>query len=310
MGSSTAWEQARDWALVRPFVYYQRDNFLPEGLVEGRDVIDFSAGLCDLSALVWSLGPRSLTATAPEEQAHRPESLPEGVEWIAGVGADRIDETFVGGSADVILARMVIQFPTVEDHAVDVDRILDQMRGVLRKGGTVVVTTHAFFEVPAFGPRHDNVEDHLAAVERQIEPLLGSESDFARGVAEETAGLVELVRYLGLPPREGPLGGTGFGLKIPMLVNSFVSRGFTVQAVEVIEPFTYPVGVIRRPAEDRSEVEQLGARVMAIKERYLTAPDASDPYQRPLVLEAMVDEIRGLVPVTAVPIVRLVATSG
>lgn len=302
------WEHARDWGLVRPFVYYQRENFLPAGVVEGRDVVDFSAGLGDLSAYVWSLGPRSLIATAPEEHAPRPEGLPDAVEWRPGVDAGLISEAFAEDSIDVVLARMVIQFPTVEDDAVDVDRILEQIHGVLRPGGTLVVTTHAFFSLPSLGEAHDAAGDHLAAVEAEATPLLDADNEFVSGIASETAGLIDLVRYLGLPAREGPFGGTGFGLKIPMLVNSFVRQGFSVDSVEVIEPFTYPIGVQDRLGGDVSELEKLGARVMAIKQRYLTSGEASDPYARPGVLSEMLSKIRELLPVTAVPIVRLVAS--
>lgn len=308
MVKSEAWEHVRDWSLVRPFVYYQKENFLPEGLVESKDVIDFSAGLGDLSAYVWSLGPKSLTATAPETDASRPPGLSVGVGWRTGVGADRIDRELPPESADVFLARMVIQFPTMEADAVDVDRILDQIHRVLRPGGSVVVTTHAFFSLPSFGEVHDIAGEHLEAVEADVTSLLDSENDLVRGFASETAGLIELVRYLGLPPREGPFGGTGFGLKSPMLVNSFVTQGFSVSRVEVIEPFTYPIGLRDRLIGERAVLEHLGVRVMAIKQRYLSSAAAGDPYARPAVLAEMLAEIRELVQVTAVPIVRVVAS--
>jgi hypothetical protein len=291
-----------------PFVYYQRENFVPEGLVEGRDVIDYSAGLGDLSAYVSSLGPSSVIATAPEPDAPRPLLLPDSVEWRPGVGADRIAEMLPEDSADVILARMVLQFPTMESDAVDVDDILAQMRGVLRQDGSIAMTTHAFFSLPRFEGDHSDVDDHLAAVEADVLPLLDAEDTFTRGVARETAGLIELVRYLGLPPREGPFGRTGFGLKIPMLVNSFVGQGFAVDRVEVIEPFTFPVDLQARLAGGTELVIEMGERVMSIKRRYLTSADAADPYLRPAVLAAMIAEIRKLLPVTAVPIVRIGAT--
>jgi hypothetical protein len=306
--TSPVWEHSRDWAEMLPFVYYQRENFVPEGLVEGRDVIDYSAGLGDLSAYVSSLGPSSVIATAPEPDAPRPLLLPDSVEWRPGVGADRIAEMLPEDSADVILARMVLQFPTMESDAVDVDDILAQMRGVLRQDGSIAMTTHAFFSLPRFEGDHSDVDDHLAAVEADVLPLLDAEDTFTRGVARETAGLIELVRYLGLPPREGPFGRTGFGLKIPMLVNSFVGQGFAVDRVEVIEPFTFPVDLQARLAGGTELVIEMGERVMSIKRRYLTSADAADPYLRPAVLAAMIAEIRKLLPVTAVPIVRIGAT--
>lgn len=306
--SSKVWEHARDWETMRPFVYYQRENFIPEGLVEGRDVIDYSAGLGDLSMYVSSLDPSSLIATAPEQDTPRPSLLPNSVEWRTGVGADRIADVLPEASADVILARMVIQFPTVEGDAVDVDGILRQMRRVLRKDGSIVITTHSFFSLPRFEGDHSGVDDHLAVVEACILPLLDAEDTFTRGVAQETAGLIELVRYLDLPPREGPFGRTGFGLKIPMLVNSFVSEDFTVDSVGEIEPFTFPIGLLDTIRDNADSVIEIGESVMAIKRRYLTSVEAADPYLRPAVLAAMIGEIRTLLPVTAVPIVRICAT--
>ena len=302
------WESDRNWATIRPFVYYQRENFVPEGLVEGKDVVDFSAGLGDLSDYVNSRGPASLTATAPEPHAPRPEALPASAQWVTDAGAERISSVLPHASADVILARMVIQFPTVEAHDVDVDDILDQMHGVLRPGGSVVVSTHSFFALPRFVGDHSNAADHLAAVEADLEPLLESGDVFARGVAFETHGLIQLIRYLDLPPREGPFGRTGFGLKIPMLVNSFIRQGYRVDNVEEIEPFTYPVDLDRTLEGTEMSVEALGQQIMAIKHRYLTSAEAKDAYLRPPVLAAMLDEIRAILPVTAVPIVRVCAT--
>ena len=302
------WEQARDWAVIRPFVYYQRENLVSRNMVEGRDVVDFSAGLGDLSSYVHSLGSSSLLATVPETHAPRPSELPESVEWRTDVGASNISEMLQADSADVVLARMVIQFPTVESHAIDVDGILSQMRTVLRSGGTMLVTTHAYFSLPAFAGDRSGDHDHLAAVEADVQQLLGSDDEFTRSVATETVGLIELVRYLDLPPREGPFGRTGFGLKIPMLVNSFVKAGFTVESVDEIEPFTFPTGLPESVSHLNESITELGARVMAIKQKHLATPGAADPYLRPVILGKMIREIRALLPVTAVPIVRIVAT--
>ena len=307
-GSADVWEHARDWMAMRPFVYYQRENLLPDDLVEGRDVIDYSAGLGDLSAYIWSLGPSSLVATAPELHAPRPSLLPGPVEWRTGVDAGGITDAVPEASADVIVARMVIQFPTMESDAVDVDGILRQMHTVLREQGSIVITTHSYFSLPRFEGDHSDVDDYLTVVDAGVAPLLNAEDTLTRGVARETAGLIELVRFLGLPPREGPFGRTGFGLKIPMLVNSFVNEGFTVQAVEVIEPFTFPTGLPDSIANQSKSLAELGESVMAIKHRHLTSVEAADPYTRPAVLADMISEIRMLLPVTAVPIVRIIAT--
>ncbi|MCH7668827.1 MAG: hypothetical protein IIC71_06460 [Acidobacteria bacterium] len=305
---SHVWEHVRGWATMRSFVYYQRENFLPQGIVTGRDVVDYSAGLGDLSSYAATLGPRSLLATAPEPHAPRPAALPQRVRWQPGVGATHISRELGTSSADVILARMVIQFPTVEQDAVDVDAILEQMHTVLRDDGSIVVTTHAHFSLPRFEGDHSHVADHLAAVGADVAPLIDDSNGFTRGVAQETAGLIELIRYLDLPPREGPFGRTGFGLKIPMLVNSFIRAGFDITSVEVIEPFTFPIGLQAAVAAGDSDTVQLGKQVMAIKRRYLTLPAASDPYQRPHILASMIAEIRKLIPITTVPIVRVCAT--
>jgi hypothetical protein len=140
--------------------------------------------------------------------------------------------------------------------------------------------------------------------------LLDANDGLTRDVAKEASGLIELVRYLGLPPRDGPFGRTGFGLKIPMLVNSFISQGFSLRSVEVIEPFTFPVDLRESVARMAVSATELGEHVMSIKQRYLTSARATDPYQRPAVLAAMIAEIRELLPVTAVPIVRIYATRG
>jgi len=302
------WEHARDWETMRRFVYYQRENFVGSELIEGRDVIDYSAGLGDLTAYVQSLSPSSLTGTAPEPHAPRPVMLPDAAEWVTGVDAGRISSTLQTESTDVILARMVIQFPTTEADAVDVDEILGQMHGVLRDKGTIVATTHSFFSLPRFEGDHSKADDHLAAVEGDIAPLLDVGDTFTRGVARETAGLIELIRYLGLPAREGPFGRTGFGLKIPMLVNSFLRQGFRVDGVEEIEPFTFPINLESNIVDLGLTPTELGQRVMDIKHGYLTSKQASDSYLRPAVLAAMIEEIRALIPVTAVPIVRISAT--
>lgn len=302
------WEYTRDWATIRPFVYYQRENFVPRSLVENRDVVDFSAGLGDLSAYVEALDPSNLIATAPEAHAPRPEQLPASTEWRTGVGASNLVAALGTGSADVILARMVIQFPTVENHAIDVDGILTQMRDVLRPSGMVVATTHSYFSLPAFSGDRSGDTDHLAAVEAEAAALLENKDGFTRSVAEEAIGLIELVRYLELPPREGPFGRTGFGLKVPMLVNSFVNAGFAIDSVDEIEPFTFPIGLPDSSERTGESVTELGERVMAIKRSHLTKREAADAYLRPAVLGEMIAEIRALVPVTAVPIVRIVAT--
>ncbi|MEE8456453.1 MAG: hypothetical protein V3S28_00245, partial [Acidimicrobiia bacterium] len=71
---------------------------------------------------------------------------------------------------------------------------------------------------------------------------------------------------------------------------------------------TFPIGLLDTIRDGADSVIELGEHVMAIKRRYLTSVEAADPYLRPAVLAAMIGEIRTLLPVTAVPIVRICAT--
>jgi hypothetical protein len=125
--------------------------------------------------------------------------------------------------------------------------------------------------------------------------------------AQRLTGLTELVRYLGLPPRESPMGETGYGLRVPALVDSFIRAGFRLEIVDDIEPFTYPLGVWEQFGEHPDDMADLGAAVLAIKRRRLTDERYRNPYERPGVLRAMLQEIRRLVPIVQVPIVRIAA---
>ncbi len=301
----TAWEQERDWATIRPFVYYQLENFVAGDLVAGRDVVDFSAGLGDLSEYVATLGPKSLTATAHHPEVERPERLPDDAAWVAGVGAQDITERLAPDSADLILARMVIQFPTMEHDTVDVDDILSQMSTVLRPGGTVVVSTHAYFDLPGGDTVADDLDGYLLETREEAARLVESDDPIVRRIGEDTLGRVDLVRYLGLPPREGPFGATGFGLKVPMLLQSFFRSGYRVDLVEDLEPFTYPYHLGDRSGD---AINALGAEFMERKRQAFTSPEYQDAYRRPAVLRRVLEDLRSLTAVTCVPIVRVVAT--
>lgn len=279
-----SWEEQRSWHLIRPLVYYLREDFIAPAQAEGHDVLDFSAGLGDLSRYLLDCGARSVTATVPDDGA--PES-DDGIRWVDRVGAADISERLAGSKFDLAAARMVFQFPTWEGDHADPDTMVEQLAGVLRPRGRLVIAFHqfrAFEPVPARGDPPD--------ADRVLQEAEG-----------ELARLARIVRYLGLPPREGPLGETGFGLKIPMLVTTLQSHGFDIEVADHPEPFTLPLALEERTD---TELEDLGEQVMRLKASYLGDPDES-PYQRPGRLRQMLVELSGLMELVAWPIVRVVA---
>jgi hypothetical protein len=182
---------------------------------------------------------------------------------------------------------MVFQFPTWEGDRADPDTMVEQLGQVLRPGGRLVIAFHqfrAFEPVPATGEP----------------PTVDQALDSATG---DLAHLARVVRYLGLPPREGPLGETGFGLKIPMLVTTLQTHGFDIETADHPEPFTFPLDL---DASSEDEIVELGVRVMDLKRRYLGDPDPS-PYLRPQTVRRMLMELSQLLEFAAWPIVRVVA---
>jgi SAM-dependent methyltransferase len=269
---------------MRPLVYYLREDFIPPHLAVGADVLDFSAGLGDLSQYLVESGAKSVTATLPDAGAPRSEGA---ISWLEGVAAQNIAERLIGNSFDVAAARMVFQFPTWEGDRADPDTMVEQLGQVLRPGGRLVIAFHqfrAFEPVPATGPP----------------PTVEQALDNATG---DLAHLARVVRYLGLPPREGPLGETGFGLKIPMLVTTLQTHGFDIETADHPEPFTFPLDL---DALNEDEIVELGGRVMDLKRRYLGDPDQS-PYQHPQTVRRMLMELSRLLEFAAWPIVRVVA---
>ena len=292
---------------MRPFVYYLTENFLPPEWVAGRRVVDFSTGLGDLAAYSVQHGAASVVATVPEADPPGPPTA--GVDLRAGVLASRISERLEPESVDVFCARMVFQFPRWEDEGVDADVMLRQIATVLAPGGRVVVASHAFFPLQ----NYDSLQD-----ERDSERLLNRLVDLAAGAprdvheilteeAQRVSGLTEMVRYLGLPPRESSTGSTGYGLRVPALVSSFIDAGLTVDVVDDVEPFTFPLGVWERFDDDADGVRRLGSAVFDIKRRWLTDDRFGDVYGRPALIRRMLQEIRWLVPIVWTPIVRIVA---
>lgn len=275
-----SWETARSWDLMRPLVYYLVEDFVPAHLVEGRDVIDFSAGLGDLSRYMLDAGARSLVATIPDVE---PPASTAALDWRPGVAAGNLASSFAPDSFDLAVARMVFQFPTWEGDAADPDTLTEEFATILRPGGRLVIAFHEFVAAEPIpgGPRLPDLE----ALISHLDP-----------------GRAALVRYLGLPPREGPSGESGFGLKVPMLVTTLQNRGFDIEYADHPEPFTFPDGVDER---SDAEMRQLGEEVFALKRRHLA--DVGDPYGRPSVIRAMLDELAGMMSFVTWPIVRIVA---
>lgn len=254
------WEASRSWHLTRPLVYYLVENFAPRALVEDADVLDFSAGLGDLSRYMDQLGAR-VVSTLPEESAPS-----DGLDWRTGISAGHIATRFDPASFDLAVARMVFQFPTWEGDRADPDTLASEFAEVLRPAGRLVVAFHEFAEI------------------------------------EETDPRMAMVRYLGLPPREGPHGESGYGLKVPMLVTTLQNRGFDIELAEHAEPFTFPVGI------DKSdeEIEVLGQKVMEVKRHHLVERQP-ETYDRPGVIFEMLEELRAMFRFVTWPIVRIVA---
>jgi SAM-dependent methyltransferase len=269
---------------MRPLVYYLREDFIPPAMAVGRDVLDFSAGLGDLSQYLLESGASSVTATVPDVGTPLGSS---SIRWLEGVDAGNISERLTASSFDLVAARMVLQFPTWEGDRADPDTMVRQFGEVLRNGGRLVIAFHqfrAFESVPATGdPPH------------VVEAL--------DNVSGDTVHLARVVRYLGLPPREGPMGEAGFGLKIPMLVTTLQTYGFDIEIADDPEPFTFPLDL---EGWDEERIVDLGRRVMDLKHRYLADPEQS-PYDRPQTVRRMLTELSGLMDVAVWPIGRVVA---
>lgn len=275
--SEETWESTRAWDVMRWLVYYLLEDLVPPEMAAGADILDFSAGLGDLSRYMAEAGARSVLAT-------RPEDVPgdTGVDWMTGVAAGNIVESLAGRSFDLAVARMVFQFPTWEGDRADPDTLAGEFAEVLRPGGRLVAAFHDFVAV----------EDEPYGVELpNVDEVLSSRPELAR-----------VVRFLNLPPREGPMGQTGFGLKVPMFVSSLAANGYAVESASHVEPFTFPTGV-----EGRTEADlvALGDEVMELKRRWLA--HVPDEYDRPARIRALLRELSVIMPHVAWPIVRVVA---
>lgn len=276
-----SWEAARAWHLVRPLVYYLIEDFAPPEMAVGAEVLDFSAGLGDLSRYLVASGAASVVATVPEPDTPRPDA---GVEWRAGIAAGQIVSSFDPATFDLAMARMVFQFPTWEGDAADPDTLTEEFAAVVRPGGRLVIAFHEFLPFqPVLGhPEPPSVEDLL----EHADP-----------------GRAALVRYLGLPPREGPSGESGFGLKVPMLVTTLQGHGFDIETADHPEPFTFPTHL--DDLEDDA-LAALGNQVMAVKRKYLVESGVG-VYERPGAIKEMLVELGKLYAFVTWPIVRIVA---
>ncbi|KAA3646102.1 MAG: class I SAM-dependent methyltransferase [Chloroflexi bacterium] len=296
----TTWELYRNWDVVRYLVYYLVENLVPPEAIRGKDVIDFSSGLGDLSAYIASQGPRSLTSTSPAE-IDPPEKIAalEDVKFIAGVPAQAIGAKLAPNSADLFVARMVVQFPTVEEDRIDVDGMLAQIYEVLRPGGQLIICSHEFTEL----------DRHYEAVGTSLDDykqeLLTRHSGEHR---QYLVDLIELFDTIGVPPREGVHGQTGFGLKALMMVDSLVKAGFHIEMAAEIEDFTFPRGISTDYGERQEYYKQLAEQVFAIKQKHILTPQFENKYQRPQVLQSILKEINALHPFVSVPIFKIRAS--
>ena len=142
------WELERRWNITRYLVYYLVENLVPPELIPGKDIVDFSAGLGDLSLYMAGQQPKSIMATAPDDSpAPAQLSANPHITYLPNLPAIDIAERFAAESVDLFVARMVFQFPTDEEHRIDVDGMLEQIHRVLRPGGRLIVASHQYTEL-------------------------------------------------------------------------------------------------------------------------------------------------------------------
>lgn len=294
----TTWELQRNWDIVRYIVYYLVEDLISPDQVKGRDIVDFSSGLGDLSEYIYSQDPNSLIATSPDD-VPPPRNLEDkpGFAFIPNLSADQIKGKLEPNSVDLFVARMVFQFPTDEDDRIDVDGMLAQIFKVLRNGGRLVICSHEFTQL------NDDPESWDLPLKDYLGRLLNT---YTGREAARIQGLIELITAIGLPPREGVHGQTGFGLKGLMAVDSFVKAGFKIESSAEIEDFTFPMGISRDLVERKDYYVQLAEQVFGIKRSMINTPAFKDKYSRPAVLKNIVRELNKLHPFVTVPIFKIV----
>ena len=176
--------------------------------------------------------------------------------------------------------------------------MLNQIFTVLRPGGQLGICSHEC----------THLNDDPECWDLPLKEYLGRLLDTYTG--RETAriqGLIELIEAIGLPPREGVHGQTGFGLKGLMTVDSFVHAGFRIESAAEIEDFTFPVGISRDLVERRDYYVQLAEQVFDIKRSRINTTDFDDKYARPALLKNILSELKQLHPFVTVPIFKIVA---
>jgi SAM-dependent methyltransferase len=293
----TSWELQRHWDIVRYLVYYLIEDLVPPGLIPDKDVIDFSAGLGDLSTYIYSQKPRSLTATSPGDFIPIALANKSEIDFIPHVPAKALSQKLLPDSADLFVARMVFQFPTDQRDAIDVDGMLNQIYKILRPGGELIICSHEFTQIG------DAVEEDW---DLPLEDYLATLPGRYTGVElERTRGLIEMIKTIGLPPREGVHGQTGFGLKGIMAIDSFVQAGFKIKSAGEIEDFTFPVGISTDFSERREDYQILAKKVFAIKKQYILSTQFEDKYTRTSVLKTILQEINKLHDFVSVPIFKI-----
>ncbi len=295
----TSWELQRNWEIVRYLVYYLVEDLVSPDQISGKDIVDFSSGLGDLSEYIYSHNPKSLIATSPDD-VPSPANLAgkPGFRFISDLPARMISQVLAPNSADLFVARMVFQFPTDEDDRIDVDGMLAQIFSILRPGGCLIICSHEFTQLD------DHPEDWDLPLERYLENL---PVEHTGRHAARIQGLIELIEAIGLPPREGVHGQTGFGLKSLMTVDSFVQAGFKIESSAEIEDFTFPAGISQDIATRKDYYRELGRRVFTIKQARIHSPAFDHKYTRPAVLKNILQEINQLHPFVTVPIFKIQA---
>jgi hypothetical protein len=295
----TSWELQHNWDIVRYLVYYLIEDLVSPELIPGKDVIDFSTGLGDLSAYLFAKNPRSLTATSPDDLPPGIFTDKPGIDFIPNLTAQSLSRKLQPASADLFVARMVFQFPTDQRDEIDVDGMLGQIYEILRPGGELIICSHEFTQLSDDPEDWDlPLEDYLAVLP---ERYTGKHQDQVRG-------LIEMIRTIGLPPREGVHGQTGFGLKGFMAIDSFVQAGFRIMSAGEIEDFTYPVGISTDFNSRRKHYRELAQQVFAIKQQHILSPQFENKYTRPTALKTILREINQLHDFVSVPIFKIHAT--
>lgn len=296
----TTWELQRNWDIVRYIVYYLVEDLISPDQITGRDVVDFSSGLGDLSEYVYSHNPNSLIATSPED-VPPPASLEgkSGFTFLSNLSADQINKKLQADSVDLFVARMVFQFPTDEDDHIDVDGMLAQIFTILRPRGRLVICSHEFTQL------NDDPECWDLPLKDYLRRLLNT---YTGREAVRIQGLIELIEAIGLPPREGTHGQTGFGLKGLMAVDSFVKAGFKIESAAEIEDFTFPVGISRNLVVRKDYYVKLAEQVFEIKRSLINTSSFKNKYSRPALLQNILRELNKLHSFVTVPIFKIVAT--